>query len=66
MKITREELDSLYNGQRLSVREIAARLNVPQSTVFGWMERLDLPRRSISDARRLPLDNDEIVHLYNI
>lgn len=64
MKITREELDGLYNQQRLSATEIARRLGVPDSTVYRWMDRLGLPRRSISEALRVSLDDDEIVRLY--
>jgi predicted DNA-binding protein YlxM (UPF0122 family) len=60
LEITRQGLDDLYNGQRLSICEIAERLGVSQSTVRHRMIMFDLPRRT----DRLPLDENEIERLY--
>lgn len=64
MNITREELDDLYNRQRLSTRKIAARLGVTQPTVRYWMKKLGLPRRGVPKASRVPPDDEEIIRLY--
>jgi hypothetical protein len=66
MNITREELDDLYNRQRLSLHKIAQKLNIPESTLREWMGRLALPRRSLSEAKYLPLDDEEIERLYTV
>ncbi len=68
-KVTHEELDDLYNKQRLSTYEVARRLKVSQSTVCYWMDQLNLPRRSLPEANQgvhLQLDDDEIVLLYTV
>jgi intein-encoded DNA endonuclease-like protein len=64
MPVTRKDLDEMYNSQRMTLREIAQHLGVSVGVVCRQMDALDLPRRSISDARRIPLDEAEIVRLY--
>ncbi len=43
--ITRDTLDELYNGQGLSISQIAKKLGCSRTTVWKWMEKHDLPRR---------------------
>ncbi len=63
-QVTREELDELYNGQRMTLKQIAQRLGVDITTVGKWMEKLGLPRRTPGETRHKPLDEAEIVRLY--
>jgi transposase-like protein len=65
MRLTREELDDLYNKQQLSTCKIARRLGVSDSAVCKWMDKLGLPRRSYAE-RCLQLDGNEIERLYTI
>jgi DNA-binding Lrp family transcriptional regulator len=64
MQITREELNELYNNQRVSMVKIAKRLGVSINTVRRQMDQFDLPRRSLSEAMRMQLDENEIERLY--
>ncbi len=64
--VTREELDDLYNRQRLSIGQIAKQLNVSNWTVWGWMSHFNLPRRKNGESHYLRLDDEEIVRLYTV
>ncbi len=64
MKVTCEELDDLYNRQRLSMKDIATQLGVTSATIRNWMIACGLSRRSKSESRRKPLDDEEIARLY--
>ncbi len=50
MNITREELDELYNNQKLSTHKIAERLGVSNGTIRLRMEQFGVPRRNKSQA----------------
>jgi hypothetical protein len=48
--LSKELLEELYNGHRLSMAEIAKRLDCSQNKVAYWMEKYGIPRRDISEA----------------
>ena len=54
IKYTAEQLNSLYWGQRLSIRQIASRFHSNVSAIHKAMVRCGVPRRSLSEANRPP------------
>ena len=50
IKITREELENLYWKNSLSLSEISKRLNVCPATVFKWLNRYGIRRRTLKEA----------------
>jgi len=50
MSLSKELLEELYNQQRLSMAEIAERLDCSQNKVAYWMVKYGIPRRDVSEA----------------
>lgn len=50
IKVTREQLFRWYHEEGKSTDDIAALLGIDQANVVYWMNKLDVPRRSRSDA----------------
>ncbi len=50
IQISREQLSQWYHGERKTTHEIARLLGINQSAVIYWMDALDIPRRSKTDA----------------
>lgn len=66
-KIKDEEfakIKMLYEQERKSTLDIAAIYNVSFNTIYNFMERHNLPRRSISEANTLIVDEKKIIKLY--
>lgn len=51
--IDRDELQTLYWDQELSLQQVADRLSVSPKTVRNAMDRLGIPTRSAQEATRL-------------
>lgn len=47
---SKEELDQLYNGENLSMQQIASRLGFPHTKIVYWMRQYGIERRSWSEA----------------
>ena len=43
-------LQKKYWKEKLSIAKIAKKINISQSTIYKWMKRFNIPRRSISEA----------------
>lgn len=63
-EISREELDDMYNRQRMSLSEIAERLKSSTMAIRRLMEGFDLPRRTPAEAKTLILPYDDLRELY--
>jgi len=50
MSLSKELLEELYNGQRLSMAEIAEQLGCSPNKVVYWMSKHGIPRRDVSEA----------------
>lgn len=50
MKISSHELRELYYEENLSAPQIAERLKVSSATIYRWMNRYDIPRRSRGES----------------
>ncbi len=48
--ITKKDLERMYMSQALSVTQIALRLGCSANKVTYWLEKYEMPRRSISEA----------------
>ena len=48
---TKEELERLYNGQRLPISRIAEQYGVSSRTIGNWMENDGITRRTISESK---------------
>lgn len=50
--INKEELERLYWGEKLSQRQIAKELNCSDYTVWFWMKKYNIPRRTNSETHK--------------
>lgn len=58
IKVNRDQLSRWYHDERKSTIEIAALLGIDQANVIYWMNKLDIPRRSKSEAHTKTLRAD--------
>jgi transposase len=58
IKVTREQLTSWYYDEGKSTREIAELLGIGQANVVYWMNKLEISRRSKSEALTKTLRRD--------
>jgi hypothetical protein len=70
VKVTREQLSSWYYDERKTTSEIGELLGIDQANVIYWMKKLNVPRRSKSDAltktKRNNFSEDKIIKAYLI
>lgn len=48
--LTRDELEKMYHEEKLSMHQIAARLDVTFGAIWYWMKKWDIPTRSHDDG----------------
>jgi hypothetical protein len=70
-EIDPETLKEFYWEKELSLREVSALMKMPQSTILTQMKNCHIPRRSVSDAKKLqwarPIFKEKMqVHLRKI
>jgi very-short-patch-repair endonuclease len=51
--LDKKTLMKLYWGKKLNIYQIAAKTGVNQVSIFNWMNRYEIPRRSKSEASKL-------------
>jgi len=59
----KEELSKAYWEEGLSLRGLRERFGVPQATLVRILDRLKIPRRTISDGNRLFNQQNKGIHL---
>lgn len=65
VKLSRKELVDLYEKQKLSINQIAERLQVSGCAIRGALIRNNIPRRGVSDTKRkFFLTREELASLY--
>jgi len=67
--LTKEQLERLYWGERLSQRQIAERLGIDTSTVWENMKRFAIPARTHSEAQIIKYSSvspSEVTELYKV
>lgn len=55
-RMTRDRLDTLYNGEKLSMKQIAGLFNCKNTTIANHMTKFNIKRRNHVDAGRLEGD----------
>jgi len=58
--LDRDTLYDLYWNKGLSVRQIGKIVGKDESTIRRWMKKLDIPRRSYSEARENMIEHNDI------
>jgi len=59
MKISKQELEKLYLGEKLSIREIALKFGVDKDTIAKRLARYNIPIRSISEGVRARYEREK-------